>query len=298
MIKKYVKFMFDAYKLVYLFFKSKYQISSVKRAKTQFISGIKSPDDYKKLTYEIAVLMDTDLYLRWYMGANSRESYWHRAVEYSQLLNIFDSFKELEGKKILDIGTGNCTYPVFFLKNGAEVISIDVTVPMGKRLPWCIYKQNKYGLKRTVGDMLKMLFKDNSFDIVTSISVIEHVNEKFVEEKWEPVNGEDFLERTQTCLKEMIRVLKPGGILYITSDVFKPREEEIPCLSNLKENRNRAAYQIHEIQNFWLPIIEEMDVDLLNPRPFTKECYQQILNLESSISDSHKRPFIILGKKR
>ena len=55
------------------------------------------------------------------------------------------------------------------------------------------------------GDITKMRFEDNSFDAITSMSVIEH-----------NVPVSEFL-------KEAARVLKPGGVLVISTDYFDPQ---------------------------------------------------------------------------
>ena len=45
---------------------------------------------------------------------------------------------------------------------------------------------------------------DETFDVVTSFSVIEHIEDK------------------QSVLDEMVRVLKPGGLLCLTFDICEP----------------------------------------------------------------------------
>jgi len=59
-------------------------------------------------------------------------------------------------------------------------------------------------------DAKKMYFPDNNFDRIISISVIEHVNN----------NGDS------DVIREMWRVLKPGGILILTFPVRKEYKEE------------------------------------------------------------------------
>lgn len=67
----------------------------------------------------------------------------------------------------------------------------------------------------------RLPFKDNSFDIVTSVEVIEHVS------------------KPNTMLKEIRRVLKPDGILHITTAnrwwIIEPHYK-LPFLSYLPKN--------------------------------------------------------------
>jgi 2-polyprenyl-3-methyl-5-hydroxy-6-metoxy-1,4-benzoquinol methylase len=53
--------------------------------------------------------------------------------------------------------------------------------------------------ERVVGSILEMPFKKNTFDVVTCSEVIEHVTDP------------------QKAIAEMYRVLKPGGILFLTT---------------------------------------------------------------------------------
>jgi len=60
-------------------------------------------------------------------------------------------------------------------------------------------------------DCRSIPYKDNSFDCVFAISVIEHIKDK------DGYTGEEDLK----ALKEMERVVKPGGIVAITTDFSK-----------------------------------------------------------------------------
>ena len=59
-------------------------------------------------------------------------------------------------------------------------------------------------------DATKLQYQDNNFDRIVSISVIEHVNN----------NGDS------EVMREMWRVLKPGGLLILTFPIKKEYEEE------------------------------------------------------------------------
>jgi ubiquinone/menaquinone biosynthesis C-methylase UbiE len=103
-------------------------------------------------------------------------------------------------RKILDLASGCGTFLLFGLKNGYDVWGIEPE-------PWKLefFRQkvinSDYPLE-FLNHMLKgkgefLPFEDNSFDLITSYQTLEHV------------------ESVSECLKEMVRVLKPGGSLYI-----------------------------------------------------------------------------------
>jgi SAM-dependent methyltransferase len=296
-ILKRAKFVLDIPRLCYLFAYSKIYLLLFRPKNKSFISGIKFPSDFTDLKYEIHSLMNVDLYLRWYMGSNSKRSYWHRAVEYSTLLGFIGDEARYSGLKILDIGTGNSTYPVFFLQRNASVISIDLSQVMGGSNPWTTRKNNKYKLQRQVANMLDMPFDDQTFDIVSSISVIEHLNERFTGEKWIPVNNSDFKERTVTCIREMARVLKTGGIFYVTTDIFEPQNSEFKQLDDPSAVRSRPGYTLAEFKELWLPLLEQENIQLQRVRDFNEENLQKLLSMEPAVDRTHKRPVVFLGIK-
>ncbi len=69
---------------------------------------------------------------------------------------------------------------------------------------------NKHNFKAETGDATKLSYPDESFDLVISISVIEHID-----------NDGDII-----AIKEMMRVLKKNGILILTFPVSKSFEIE------------------------------------------------------------------------
>ena len=66
-------------------------------------------------------------------------------------------------------------------------------------------------------------YKDNYFDRVYSISVLEHCRAIDLTKPNEvPLSKED-LQLQRSIVKEMVRVLKPGGLCVITVDFYIPR---------------------------------------------------------------------------
>lgn len=107
---------------------------------------------------------------------------------------ISEALKTYDFKKVLDAGCGDGEIGRLLLsQRKVEVYGVDIS-RKGVELA------NKKGLHAKVGDIsVKIPFKNNSFDLVLSSESIEHV-----------LNPDTFL-------KEIYRVLKPGGIILITT---------------------------------------------------------------------------------
>ncbi len=112
-------------------------------------------------------------------------------------------FTKINPENILDIGcgTGFFTRLLAGKYKKAHIHATDISESMvchtkaqhPKRLPW----QRKY--HHSVGDAIALPFKDASFDLVTSNLTIQWVPE------------------AQAMMKEMRRVLKPGGLMLFST---------------------------------------------------------------------------------
>jgi len=114
------------------------------------------------------------------------------------------------GLRLLDVGCGNGKFAAQYLKRGIEVWGVDIT-------PKLVTAAKKRGIRVVRHDLNKKLpLKDNFFDIITCSEVIEHVF------------------NTEQLLRELKRVLRPGGIVVLTT----------PNLVGL-ENRLRILFGRH-----------------------------------------------------
>lgn len=102
------------------------------------------------------------------------------------------------GTYLLDAGAGECAYKKYFTH--CRYVSIDLAVGEDS---W------NYQNLDFVAPLDNMPFEDNTFDAVLCTQVLEH------------------LEWPRECTKEMCRVLKPGGKLYVTAPMAH-MEHQIP----------------------------------------------------------------------
>jgi SAM-dependent methyltransferase len=139
---------------------------------------------------------------------------------------ILSNLRLERGMSILDAGCGKS--PIQFLLHdlGCEVSGIDH-----------VENVNWHGIDRRLSDRFgcdidyrkesieSMSFKDDTFDRICCVSVIEHCRAKnAVNEKLSPQTTED-RKLQRKLIREMIRVLKPGGLLVFTVDFNIPRDD-------------------------------------------------------------------------
>lgn len=103
--------------------------------------------------------------------------------------------------KVLDVGAGTGNLSLKFLEFGCQVNALDVSNKSLKLLKNLSNNNPKLNLVTIEGK--KFPFKDNEFDIVCTYSVLHHIP--------------DYLY----TVKEMIRVSKPGGLIYIDHEANK-----------------------------------------------------------------------------
>lgn len=106
---------------------------------------------------------------------------------------------DLSGCKILDLGAGEgyLTQALYNEMTKANLNPSDNALYACDKQPEC-YKFD--AVKCDAGDFdARLPYPDKSFDIVCFVEVIEHLENQFA------------------CLREIHRILKPGGTLYITT---------------------------------------------------------------------------------
>lgn len=118
-----------------------------------------------------------------------------RYVAQKRLQLILKGLKKFEQKvpkdrmKILDVGCGNGHFVRAIRQKGYNIIGIDNRSP--QQAKWIAWKPDY------IMDAMDMKFKDNTFDVIISLEVVEHV----------------------PCIPEINRVLKRGGLFFCSTPV-------------------------------------------------------------------------------
>ena len=104
----------------------------------------------------------------------------------------FAGFAQARGRRVLEIGVGMGADYLEWLKSGANATGIDLSVAsIARAKSRC--EAAGYQADLRVADAEHLPFADNTFDIVYSYGVMHHSPD------------------TAQCLREALRVLKPGG---------------------------------------------------------------------------------------
>lgn len=132
---------------------------------------------------------------------------WSRWWEYTfAWLHLKPLFQKQKQVSVLDIGSALTFFPAFLVDRGAMVVSVDIDPRMGwwrdrARRGLSVLGNRRNSFHVLTADVCRLPLASQTFDAVTNISVVEHVAKK-----WD-------------AIRELQRVLTPGGILVNTTDI-------------------------------------------------------------------------------
>jgi ubiquinone/menaquinone biosynthesis C-methylase UbiE len=113
---------------------------------------------------------------------------------------ILALFKKHNVKRILDLGCGSGRHVIYFAKKGFDVYGIDVAKE-GIKITKSWLKKERLQANLKIGSIYKKLpYQNNLFDAVISTSVIHHAR----------------IKNIRKAIREIERVLKPNGLIFIT----------------------------------------------------------------------------------
>lgn len=125
------------------------------------------------------------------------ESWWEEPA--GEVYPLINRWKEKKFGKILDLGCGIGRHSVLFAQNGFDVSALDLGQEGLEKLEG-LAKKLKLAVDVKQADMIKLPYKDESFDAVLAYHAIYHQDD----------------EGIKKVIGEISRVLVGGGEAYIT----------------------------------------------------------------------------------
>lgn len=142
----------------------------------------------------------------------------------------------VQGHRILDVGTRESIVPSYLADRGASVTAIDLGIKAIVPHP---------GVRILQGDATALPFQDNSFDEVLCTACVKHI------------------PNDMRAVSEMLRVLKPHGLLALSFD-FGQRYAEYPS-----EATGRRIYDRRSVYQLLIDPFREVAV-LCEPADFDR----------------------------
>lgn len=153
-----------------------------------------------------------------------------------------------KGKRCLEVGCGRGSLSAYFSDAGYKCTLLDISptvIEIAKR----IFKKNNLEAEFVVGDANNLPFKDNSFDIIFSIGLLEHI------------------EDIKSSIKEQVRVLDKGGIFiaYIVPENHNNIQKEYQWINQvLKGYANKKEENEVKAQVFRTDYNSEIYTSIMN----------------------------------
>lgn len=138
-------------------------------------------------------------------------------------------------KSILDVGCGRAWVAEYYLPEGIDVFSFDISITNPAKAKQLYPSENH---KAIVGDSFHLPFANESFDCIIASEIIEHV--------FDPA----------ACVKELFRVVKAGGALIVTTP-YKEKLQYYLCIHCNKKTPVHA--HIHSLDEIILAGLYKSD---------------------------------------
>jgi SAM-dependent methyltransferase len=191
-----------------------------------------------------------------------------RAWEYSVLIGCLAREPEHRGWRCLDVGSGASTFPVYLLEHGwvGSMTTLDLEDPFERP---DVGTPPSERVERVAASMLEIPFPDGSFDLVTCISAIEHLDGNRRDP--EPAPYDRYRSDTRRAVEEMMRVVRPGGYLYLMTDAYlSDRQTTDRWSSPDGKSPIWSAYRYEDIDGLFVRTLEDGGFELVGGHDFDR----------------------------
>lgn len=150
------------------------------------------------------------------------------AKPYEDMGKTIRIFKKKKVKRVLDLGCGTGRHVVLLARHGFLVHGFDIS-ETGIRLTKEWLKEEKLRAGFKIGSMYKKLpYSDNYFDAIISTNAIHHAT----------------IENIRKAIKEVERILKPNGLIFMTFRKRKFRKSYPQGTIIEKYGKQKVNYRI------------------------------------------------------
>ncbi|MBN1157002.1 methyltransferase domain-containing protein [Candidatus Woesearchaeota archaeon] len=194
------------------------------------------------------------------LAANYLDKSLFRHEESFQRRAISRLIKNVEGKRILDAGCGTGDWCIYFADKGAVVSGVDISktmIEIAKRET----KKHKLKVDYEAVPLEKIAFPDKSFDIIISITTLQHITNP---------------KRFRKAVKNLARVLKKNGIIALIE--FSPPKR----LKSWKDPR----YMRYKTRGEWIGIFSKEGLKLVDEQPIFFIGFRVLTYLKKSFLSS------------
>jgi len=135
-----------------------------------------------------------------YKKEGAKYKYYNIFKPHENMSKVLTIFKKQKVKRVLDLGCGAGRNLVYLLEKGFDVYGIDCA-PKGLEIIKERLKKEKRKYSLKLGNVFNNLpYEDNFFDAVISVQVLQHGK----------------INEIKKAIKEIKRILKPRGLIFIT----------------------------------------------------------------------------------
>ncbi|MCS7106037.1 MAG: class I SAM-dependent methyltransferase [Candidatus Aenigmarchaeota archaeon] len=128
---------------------------------------------------------------------------------HEEMQRVVKIFKKNKVRRVLDLGCGSGRHLVYLAKNGFEVYGIDIA-NYGIKIARDWLKEENLKAELKIGNIYKKLpYPDKFFDGIVSVATLHH----------------NRIEKIRKLIKEIERILKPKGLIFITVSKKRTKKE-------------------------------------------------------------------------